>query len=165
MPSRGANAPRNGSASLRLFGIAAVWPRSRPCAAASPILAARAVLADLPAQEGVDEHGDFPVHHRLDVARLRLPAVVLHQAVRVEHVGADLVAPGNVRLLAARLRKLLALLLQLALGQLRPQHRHRPLAALDLRPRAVALEYDARRDVGDALRRFGLVRLLAAGAA
>src|SRR5690606_21225293 len=54
MPSRGANAPRNGSASLRLFGFAAVPPRSRPCAAASPVLAARAVLADLHAQEGVD---------------------------------------------------------------------------------------------------------------
>src|ERR1700688_372338 len=54
----------------------------------------------LPAQLRLDEHVDLPVHHFLDVARLRAGAVVFHHLIRLENVRANLVAPRYLAFLA-----------------------------------------------------------------
>lgn len=40
---------------------------------------------------------DFPVEHFLDIARFGASAVVFHQLVRMEHIGADLIPPLDLR--------------------------------------------------------------------
>src|SRR5213594_1182510 len=46
---------------------------------------------------------EIAVHHPLDVVHLQLRAVVVHHRVRLEHVGADLAAEGDVRLLLVQI--------------------------------------------------------------
>ncbi|MNW11058.1 hypothetical protein D3C71_2084120 [compost metagenome] len=59
--------------------------------------------------------------------------MILYHAIGMEHIRANLAAPGNVRLLAANLIKLLLLFLQFPLIQLGTQHFHRLFPVLDLR--------------------------------
>jgi len=91
--------------------------------------------------------------------------MILHHAVWMEYVRANLVAPSDIRLFAADLRQLGLLLLDLPLVELRTKHIHRALAVLDLRAFRLASDDDPCRDMGDAHGRIGLVDMLTAGAA
>src|SRR3954471_13663862 len=66
-------------------------------------------------QVRVDERIQVPVHHLLHVGDLQLGAMVVHHRVRLEDVGADLAAEGDVGLGRLQLGLLLLLLLQRAL--------------------------------------------------
>ena len=48
----------------------------------------------------VDETVDFTVHHGVDIAHFVAGAVILGQGIGHEHIGADLTAPGDLRLTA-----------------------------------------------------------------
>src|SRR5690606_26493011 len=80
----------------------------------------------------VDEHVDFSVHDRLNVPHFHLRPVVLHHAVGVEHVRADLVAPADLRLFPLQFGQFLFPLLHHPFVQAGLQDLHRPLPVLDL---------------------------------
>ena len=90
--------------------------------------------------------------------------MVLDHLVRVQDVGADLVAPAGLDVLALEHRDLRLALGDAALEQAGAQDLHRRLAVLVLRPLVLALRHDARRDVREADGRIGLVDVLPAGA-
>ena len=90
--------------------------------------------------------------------------MVLHQLVGLEHVGPDLVPPGNVLLLAHQLAELLFLLLFPQFIEPRPQHLHGHVLVLELRALVLALDNDVRGQVGDAHGGVRLVHVLAPGA-
>ena len=122
-------------------------------------------LPNLMTQIRIDKGIQIAVHDRADVAGLRRSSVILHHAVRMEHVGADLAAPGNVRLLAANFGQVLQLLFDLPLVQLGAQHLHRFLAVLDLRALLLTAHHDACRNVRNPHGRVRGVDVLTAGAA
>src|SRR5262249_38543868 len=66
-----------------------------------------------PLEIRLDERINLAVHDGDDVAGFGVRAVVLDQRVRLEHIGADLVAPLDGALLAAQLRHLRLALLPL----------------------------------------------------
>src|SRR5690554_5197142 len=86
----------------------------------------------MPLQTGPDEVLDVAVQHVVGVVPHGAGAVIL-DVLLVQHVAADLRAPLDGLLLAARLELLLEPPLLLALEQPRAQHRHGLLAVLDLR--------------------------------
>ena len=77
-------------------------------------------------------------------------AQVLHQLIGLQHVGADLVAPADVRLGGGRGLRLLLALLQLRLVKPRFEHRPGGGAVLVLRALVLAGHDDVGRNVGDA---------------
>src|SRR5690606_30268951 len=93
------------------------------------------------------------------------PGAQILDARLIEHVGADLVAPADVGLALLDRFRLLPALLLLELVQLRLQLRQRGRAVLVLGAIVLALHDDAGRLVRDSHGRFGLVHVLAAGAA
>ena len=106
---------------------------------------------------------EVAVHDPLDVADLELGPVVVDHGVGLEHVGADLVAPGVVGLGGLELGPLRLLLLQLLLVDGRAQHLHGRRLVLALAALLLAGDHDAGRDMREAHRRRGLVHVLAAG--
>ena len=81
----------------RLEGVALLAPgRLDVAALGSPARSCR--LAPVLLEVRLDERVEVAVHHPLHVAHLELGAVVVDHGVRLEHVGADLVAPGVVGL-------------------------------------------------------------------
>src|SRR5690606_38829204 len=85
-----------------------------------------------PLEPRPDQVLDVAVEHLVGVVAHGAGAVVL-DVLLVEHVAADLGAPLDGLLLAARLHLLLEAPLLLALEEARAQHRHGLLAVLDLR--------------------------------
>ena len=83
-----------------------------------------------------------------DVAGLVAGALVLHQLVRRERVGADLAAERDVALLARELLELGVALLALPLGEARREDLHRLRLVLGLRPLVLARHDDAGRAGG-----------------
>src|SRR2546428_10996533 len=61
-------------------------------------------------QVGLDKRIDRAVEHGVGVADLDTGAMVLHHAIRLQDVGADLAAPGDVLFFLAELLELLTLL-------------------------------------------------------
>src|SRR5467141_610507 len=57
-------------------------------------------------QERLDERIEIAIHHFVDIAHLQLGAMIVHHRVRLEDVGADLIAPRDVRLLLVNFRLL-----------------------------------------------------------
>ena len=99
---------------------------------------------------------DVAVHHRRHGAGDVAGAVVLDHLVRLEDVGADLVAPGNVALLAVEplaLGFLLVLLNEVKLGL---EHLHGQLAVPALGALHLARHDHPGRHVMRAARRFPL---------
>src|SRR5438067_45055 len=125
---------------------------------------ARTLGRRLAGERGLDELLDIAVEDPLHVADLDTGPVILHQGVGMEHVAADLATPvGRAQLPA--LLSLFGLLLEHALlEQPRAQHPHRDLAVLELRPLVLGGRDGARREMGDAHSRLGLVDVLAARA-
>ena len=91
-------------------------------------------------------------------------AVVLDHLVGVQDVGADLVAPAGLDVLPLEHGDLGLALGDAALEQAGAEDLHRRLAVLVLRALVLALGHDARREVGEAHGRVGLVDVLPAGA-
>src|SRR5215207_4723609 len=112
-----------------------------------------------PADAGLDEAVDIAVEHRLRVANLVVGAQILHHLVRMDHVGAHLIAP---RVAAVALEPVhLGLLLAAALlEQARLEHPHGGSTVLDLRLLVLAGDHDAGREVSDPHRRVGRVDAL-----
>ena len=126
--------------------------------------AAHAALPPNRFEVRLDELVEVAVHHPLHVADLQLGAVVVDHGVRLEDVGADLVAPGVVGLGGLDLGPRRLLLLQLPLVERGPQHLHRGRLVLALAPLLLAGDDEPGRDVGEPHRGRGLVDVLAAGA-
>src|SRR5437879_6468392 len=111
-----------------------------------------------------DQPVEVAVHHPLDVADLEPRPMVLDELVGMERVRADLAAEGDLLLLAGELGELLALLLVRQPVEPRLEASPRRIAVAELRALVLALDDDARRQVGDADRRVGGVDPLAPGA-
>src|SRR5215813_2438611 len=111
---------------------------------------------------GLDEGFEVPVHHPVDVPDLELRPVVLHHAVGVHHVRADLAAEGDVLLGRLHRVELLPALLHLEIVEARLEDLHGHLAVADLAALVLAGDDDPRRDVGDAYGGIGDVDVLAA---
>src|SRR5215207_6111705 len=121
----------------------------------------RMVLGSSPIlQVSVDKTIEVAVENPVHVRGLFARTVVLHELVRMEHVGPDLGSPFDLGLLSA-LRG--DLLLALQLEEPGPQHTHRHLTILMLATLVLALGDDARREMRDPDCRVGLVDVLAAG--
>src|SRR6516162_725536 len=108
---------------------------------------------------------EVAVEHGAGVGGRHAGAQVLHHLVGLQHVGTDLVAPADVGLGGLRGFRLGFAPLELALVEARPQHGPGGGAVLVLGALGLADYGDAGGDVGQAHRRFGLVDVLAAGAA
>src|SRR5690606_2702051 len=118
LPTRWTGYPRAGDADARVAILSP--PRDRnPCRRRS----IRLRLAHTPADTGLDEAVDVAVEDRAGVVDLVVGAQILDHLVRVQHVGAQLVAPGGALVGLERVH-LGALLLALALQQLGLQHAH-----------------------------------------
>src|SRR5918995_3219152 len=111
-------------------------------------------------QVGVDKGVDVAIKDAVHVRRLLDGAVVLHQLVRVEDVGADLGPPLYVRLLPTYRGDLLLTPLSLELEEARPKDAHRDLAVLVLAALVLALNHYPGRQVRYAHRRVGFVDVL-----
>src|ERR687894_871073 len=92
----------------------------------------RGVGADAPAQVTLDERVEVTVEDRVWIARFDRRAQVLDHGVGLEHVGANLVAPARLDVLAPKARHLGLALLDLPLDQLGAQDRHGSIAVLVL---------------------------------
>src|SRR3954470_6772238 len=106
-------------------------------------------LLTAPLQVRLDERVDVAVEHGLDVAGLEARALVLHELVRLQRVGADLVAERDVALLPRERDQLGVALLPLALGEARREDLHRARLVLRLRSLVLARHDDAGRKVRD----------------
>src|SRR4051812_24780958 len=124
----------------------------------------RAAAGALPAEVRLDERIEVAVEHAVDVARLVLGAQILHELVRLEHVAADLAAQVDALLLALDLRELGVALLLLDVGEAGLEHRHRPVAVLELAALDLARHHDAGGLVDQAHGRRRLVDVLTTGA-
>src|SRR5262249_42624823 len=89
-------------------------------------------------QVALGEGSDLAVEHGAGVARLHVGAVVLDQVVRVQHVGANLITPAGLLVLALELGLLGLALVGLDLSQAREQDLHRRFAVLKLRALVLA---------------------------
>src|SRR6266542_2405872 len=87
---------------------------------------------------GAQQRVKISVEDQFGVARLEAGAVVLHHLIRVQDVGADLVAPFGGDVLAFEARLLLCLALQLLLQQARLQDLERGLFVTALRALVLA---------------------------
>src|SRR5690606_5369232 len=156
------NRPRTGRRTARYHAAAA--PRASRSACGSPGSAARGhpppLHSPYPApppslsssrpgpellQVCLDERVQIPFHHTLYIRDLQLCPMVGHHRVRLEHVGPDLVAPGDVGLLVLELLALRLAQLQLPLVQRRAQHLHRRRPILVLAALVLARHHDPRR--------------------
>src|SRR5205823_13905818 len=103
-----------------------------------------------PRERGLDEGIDVAAEHPGRVADLDARAVVLHEGVRMEDVGADLASPVGGAHLATFLRLGLFLLAHLPLEQPCAKDLHRGLLVLKLRTLVLAGHDDPAREMGDA---------------
>src|SRR5438105_9937228 len=101
--------------------------------------------AGRPRERGLDEWVDVAAEHADGVADLDTGAVVLHQRVGVEDVGADLATPVGGAHLAPLLRLRLFLLTHLPLEEARAKDLHRGFLVLTLRTLVLAGDHDSRR--------------------
>ncbi len=108
---------------------------------------------------------DVAVEHAGGVGGRDAGAQVLHHLIGLQHVGADLVAPADVGLGGLIGGGFFFALLQFELIELGAQHLPGLSAVAMLRAVVLAHHRDVGRDVGETDRRFGLVDVLAAGAA
>src|SRR5690606_34177509 len=99
------------------------------------------VPAGLPFEAGPDEIHDVAVQDIVGIVAYAARTMVLH-VLLVQDVRADLRAPLDSLLLAARLHLLLQPLAFLAFPQAALEHRHCLLAVLDLRLAVLARHYD-----------------------
>src|SRR6202521_1612936 len=120
-----------------------------------------AVLAQAPAQPGLDEGVDLTVQHRRRVPDLQAGPDVFDQRVRLQDVVPDLGAELGRHDLAPDLVQVLGSLLLLALEQPRLEDLHRHLAVLHLRPLVLAGDDDAGGQVCDPDGRVRLVDVMA----
>ena len=97
--------------------------------------------------------------------RLDVGAQVLGHTVGVQHVGADLVAPARLHVLALDAGEFGLALLQLDLEQTGTQHLHGGLAVTQLGALVLAGHHDTSRQVREAYGRVVLLHVLAAVAA
>ena len=137
------------------------------CRNVIPCLLRTAFFGCLPAarnQVRLDELIDVPVHDGIDIAGLRPGAMVLHQLIRLEHIGPDLAAPGDVLLFAHQLPEFFFLLFFPHFIQPRFQDFHGNVLVLELRPFVLALHYDIGGEMCDPDRGIGLVHVLPARA-
>src|SRR5919201_6240094 len=132
---------KRGRRGLRRF----VMPRGRPAA-----------------QLGRDERVQVAVEHGLDVSCLDTGAMVLDHLVGVQHVGADLVAEGDLAAVAAQRRQLRLPLVAGPLGQPRREGLQRDRLVGQLGALVLHRDHDADGQVGDAHRRVGGVDALPA---
>ena len=108
---------------------------------------------------------EIAVKHAVDVALVELRADVFHQAVRRQHIVADLAAEVDVGLRSLELVAFYLLLLHLVVIDSRFEHLHRRGAVLVLGALVLALHDDARGMVRHTHRGVGPIDVLAAGAA
>src|SRR3990172_9587088 len=99
---------------------------------------------------GAEQVVQFPIEHGFGIAGLIAGAVVLHHLVRMEYVGADLVAPGGRDVLPLQPRLLLRPLLQLQHQEPRLQNLQRALLVAVLGALVLAGDGEAAGDVRDA---------------
>ena len=135
----------------------AISPRRRSAAGAVP----KARCASVAAMNSSRSPSSTPD----GVGGLHAGAQVLHHLIGLQHVGADLVAPADVGLGGLIGGGLRLALLQLDLVEPRAQHVPGLRLVLVLRAAGLTDHRDAGRDMGQPHRGFGLVDVLAAGAA
>src|SRR5450631_3939473 len=116
-------------------------------------------------QRGDHELVEVAVQDRVDVADLEARPMVVRLLVGGEYVRPDLAPPLDRLLLGVDVAHFFLLLLLFDLEQLRAQDAHRGRLVLVLGALAVGVHRDPGRDVRDADGGFGLVDVLAAGAA
>ena len=116
-------------------------------------------------QRRLHELVEVAVEHAAGVRCLHAGAQVLHHLIRLQDVRADLVAPADIGLGGLRGGGGLLALLQFHFIETRAQHVPRGGAVLVLRLLGLADDGDTGRDMRQAHRGFGLVDVLAAGAA
>ncbi len=114
---------------------------------------------------GFYEGVDFAVEDGLHIAGLEIGAMVLYHLVRLKHVTANLTAPGNLALVAIKLRNLGVALLLLAHKKAGLQDLNSLCAVLVLAPLVLALYDDAGGDMRDTDGGADLVYVLTAGTA
>src|ERR671913_1160386 len=117
-----------------------------------------------PLELGLHEGVQVAVQDGARAGRLVPGPEVLDHLVRVQDVGADLVAPARGHMLAAQPTELLLALLQLELEEPGLEHPDRELTVLGRGTLVLAGDHDARGQVGQADRRFGLLDVLSTGA-
>ena len=120
---------------------------------------------ELPPEVGVDEDVEPAVEHGVRVADLDLGPEILAPLVGLEDVVADLAAEADLGFFVVSLGVLGLAFFFLEPDQLGLEELERQVVVLVLRPLAPGLGGDAGRDVGVAHAGFGLVLVLAAGAA
>ena len=116
-------------------------------------------------QQALDEGVEVAVHHALHVGGFLLGAQILHHLVWMEHVIADLVAPGSFHDIAADVCNLGGALFLGNYQQLGHQQGHGLFFVLQLGALLGAAHGQACWDVQDAHGRLHLVDVLAAGTA
>src|SRR4029079_1515739 len=159
------------SGGLKSFGNAtppsrsfASFARRSAMSRFSPSLSAIPLSLQALLEAFLEEVVEVAVEHVLRPPALEIRAQILHARL-VEHVGADLAAPADVRLAVLDDLRLLLALLLLELVELRAHLVHRGRAVLVLRALVLTLHDDPGRDVRDPDRRLRLVDVLAARAA
>jgi len=108
----------------------------------------------------VHELVQVAVHHGPDLGRLIVGPQVLHHLVGHEHIGADLVSPGDVAFIVVMFFLGGSLLFLFHVVKFGLEHLHGDLAVLELRPFDLAGDHDSRRDVRDAHGGLHLVHVL-----
>ena len=121
------------------------------------------IARSAPMQVRLDEGVEIAVEHGLHVPRLVAGPLVLHELVRRERVRADLIAEGDVLLVARQPLQLAALLLALTLRQPGREDLHGLGPVLELRTLVLARHDHTRGDVRDPHRGVGDVDVLTAG--
>src|SRR5215467_9415910 len=117
------------------------------------------------AQVGPYKRLQITIDHAVNVANFGLGAMILDQAVWLQHIRPDLRAKVDIQLGFFYFLRRLALLLHLEFVEFGAQHAHGALAVLVLRALVLATGDNAGGNVRDAYRGIGRVHVLAALAA
>ena len=112
----------------------------------------------------MDQRIQIAFQHAIHVADGKLGAMILHHAIRREHVAADLAPEVDLQLRILHLAVGGALLVHLMLVQLGAKLLHRRGAILMLAALVLALHHDVGGKVRHANRRIGAIDVLAARA-
>src|SRR5690606_19349634 len=86
--------------------------------------------------------------------------MILDERVRLEDIGADLVAPGDVLLAAGEMPQLLLFFFAVVRPELGAENLHREVAVAMLRSLRLRADHDPGGNVGDPDRGLGLVDVL-----
>src|SRR6266566_7310955 len=113
-------------------------------------------------QEGADKGIEIAVEDAVDIAHLEFGAMVLHQAVRLQGVRANLAAETDFQLGLVELPRGLLPLLDFRFIQPRSQELHSQFAVFVLAALRLTLDYDARRQMCKAHGRLDFVDVLSA---